>query len=261
MRFNRRQWLHMAGGAGALSVLGPSKANAAQDVTVEQLEQAAAAPGSQETLVQVSRCDRFRRTAAERPRNLHACEIERRSGRNLRHQWSSAAVASHLQSTRCSLLPRQGCARPGDPLVGSLSAQQQLQAAEPGALVPGRVGGNWPCSICWAASPIKSIGQLLGEMVRDEVAYYIASGNRDTTPEEEVKYLARLVEENRGQGGQVPRRRPHEPPTLIRCLGAPRNLIPLSRKALGDDIDIHADSNSSYDPPAGHRSGQDAPGH
>jgi L-alanine-DL-glutamate epimerase-like enolase superfamily enzyme len=31
--------------------------------------------------------------------------------------------------------------------------------------------------------------------------------------------------------------------------GRTEALIPLSRKALGDEIDIHADSNSSYDPP------------
>ena len=35
-----------------------------------------------------------------------------------------------------------------------------------------------------------------------------------------------------------------------RCLGsdASKNLIKLARKVLGDSIDIHADSNSSYDP-------------
>ena len=31
--------------------------------------------------------------------------------------------------------------------------------------------------------------------------------------------------------------------------GRTRNLIPLARKTLGDEIDIHADANSSYDPP------------
>jgi len=94
----------------------------------------------------------------------------------------------------------------------------------------------------------KSLGELLGGVVRRKVAYYIASGRRDSTPEEEVDYLARLVEETGAKavkfrvGGRMSRNADAMP-------GRTEKLIPLSRKHLGDEIAIHADSNSSYDPP------------
>jgi L-alanine-DL-glutamate epimerase-like enolase superfamily enzyme len=92
------------------------------------------------------------------------------------------------------------------------------------------------------------IGALLGDTVRKRVPFYIASGRRDSTPEEEVDYLQGLVEETGAKavkyrvGGRMSRNADALP-------GRTEGLIPLSRKTLGDDIDIHADSNSSYDPP------------
>ena len=94
----------------------------------------------------------------------------------------------------------------------------------------------------------KSMGQLLGGVVRREVPFYVASGRRDSTPEEEADYLLELVEETDAPavkyrvGGRMSRNADAMP-------GRTEKLIPLSRKVLGDDIDIHADSNSSYDPP------------
>jgi L-alanine-DL-glutamate epimerase-like enolase superfamily enzyme len=94
----------------------------------------------------------------------------------------------------------------------------------------------------------KSLGELLGGVIRREVAYYIASGRRDSTPEEEVEYLQGLVEETGARavkfrvGGRMSRDADSIP-------GRTERLIPLARKTLGDKIDIHADSNSSYDPP------------
>jgi len=94
----------------------------------------------------------------------------------------------------------------------------------------------------------KSIGQLLGGVVRREVPFYVASGRRDSTPEEEAAYLLKLVEETGAPavkfrvGGRMSRNADAMP-------GRTEKLIPLSRKVLGDDIAIHADSNSSYDPP------------
>ena len=41
----------------------------------------------------------------------------------------------------------------------------------------------------------KSIGELLGGVIRREVPFYVASGRRDSTPEEEATYLLKLVEE------------------------------------------------------------------
>jgi L-alanine-DL-glutamate epimerase-like enolase superfamily enzyme len=94
----------------------------------------------------------------------------------------------------------------------------------------------------------KSIGQLLGSVIRQEVPFYVASGRRDTTPEQEVEYLIKLIEETGAKavkfrvGGRMSRNADAMP-------GRTERLIPLSRKTLGDKIAIHADSNSSYDPP------------
>jgi len=94
----------------------------------------------------------------------------------------------------------------------------------------------------------KSIGELFGGVIRREVPFYAASGRRDSTPEEEVEYLQQLVEESGAKavkfrvGGMMSRNADSMP-------GRTEKLIPLSREKLGDMIDIHADSNSSYDPP------------
>jgi L-alanine-DL-glutamate epimerase-like enolase superfamily enzyme len=94
----------------------------------------------------------------------------------------------------------------------------------------------------------KPMGELLGGVVRRQVPFYVASGRRDSTPEDEVKYLSQLVEETGARavkfrvGGRMSRNKDAMP-------GRTEKLIPLARKTLGDQIDIHADSNSSYDPP------------
>jgi L-alanine-DL-glutamate epimerase-like enolase superfamily enzyme len=113
------------------------------------------------------------------------------------------------------------------------------------------------CPVAWVEFAIldllgrlagKSIGDLLGGAIRQRVPFYIASGRRDTTPEQEVEYLKHLIEETGAKavkyrvGGRMNRNQDALP-------GRTEKLIPLSRKALGDKIAIHADSNSSYDPP------------
>ncbi len=94
----------------------------------------------------------------------------------------------------------------------------------------------------------KPIGALLGDIVRRDVAIYVASGRRDTTPEQEIEHLRKLVEQSGARalkfrvGGRMSRNADAMP-------GRTDRLIPLVRKSFGDAIDIHADSNSSYDPP------------
>jgi L-alanine-DL-glutamate epimerase-like enolase superfamily enzyme len=93
----------------------------------------------------------------------------------------------------------------------------------------------------------KPMGALLGDIVRNEVACYVASGRRDTTPEAEVEYLQKLLQESGARavkfrvGGRMSRNADASP-------GRTERLIPLTRKVLGDAIDLHADANSSYDP-------------
>jgi L-alanine-DL-glutamate epimerase-like enolase superfamily enzyme len=101
----------------------------------------------------------------------------------------------------------------------------------------------------------KPMGALLGDVVRSEVACYVASGRRDTTPEEEVEHLRKLLAESGARavkfrvGGRMSRNADASP-------GRTDKLIPLVRKSLGDAIDIHADANSTYDPPQAIRVGR-----
>ena len=78
--------------------------------------------------------------------------------------------------------------------------------------------------------------------------FYVASGRRDTTPEQEIDYLKTLVEPAGAKalkfrvGGRMSRNEDAMP-------GRTDKLIPLVRKVFGDKMVIHADANSSYDPP------------
>jgi len=93
----------------------------------------------------------------------------------------------------------------------------------------------------------KSIGELMGGVIRDEIDFYVASGRRDSTPEEEVEYLQSLIDETQARavqfrlGGRMSRNADAAP-------NRSENLIRLARKTFGDAIDLHGDSNSSYDP-------------
>jgi L-alanine-DL-glutamate epimerase-like enolase superfamily enzyme len=101
----------------------------------------------------------------------------------------------------------------------------------------------------------KPMGALLGDLVRKDVACYVASGRRDTTPEEEIEHLRKLLQESGARavkfrvGGRMSRNADASP-------GRTEKLIPLVREAFGTAIDIHADANSSYDPPEAIRVGR-----
>ena len=101
----------------------------------------------------------------------------------------------------------------------------------------------------------QSLGEMLGGIVRTNVPFYVASGRRDTTPDQEIEYLRGLVEKTGAKaikyrvGGRMSHNRDAMP-------GRTDKLIPLSRKAFGDKMVIHADANSSYDPPEAIRVGR-----
>ena len=92
----------------------------------------------------------------------------------------------------------------------------------------------------------KPMGALIGDIVRHEVPFYVASGRRDTTPAEEIEYLQKLVSQSGAKalkfrlGGRMSRNADAMP-------GRTDTLIPLVRKTFGDKFDIHGDANSSYD--------------
>ena len=93
----------------------------------------------------------------------------------------------------------------------------------------------------------QSIGKLLGGVIRSEIDFYVASSRRDNSAEEEVEYLQSLIDETGARavkfrlGGRMSRNQDASP---MRS----ENLIRLARKTLGDEIDLHGDANSSYDP-------------
>lgn len=95
----------------------------------------------------------------------------------------------------------------------------------------------------------KSLGDLLGGVIRKSAPFYVASGRRDTTPEQEIDYLKSLLDETGAKGikfrvgGRMSRNADAMP-------GRTDKLIPLTRKKFGDKLAIHADANSSYDDPA-----------
>jgi L-alanine-DL-glutamate epimerase-like enolase superfamily enzyme len=111
------------------------------------------------------------------------------------------------------------------------------------------------CPVAWVEFAIldmlgritgKPLGDLLGGVIRKTMPFYIASGRRDTTPEQEVDYLKGLIEETGAKsikyrvGGRMSRNADASP-------GRTERLIPLTRKVFGDKMAIHADANSSYD--------------
>lgn len=113
------------------------------------------------------------------------------------------------------------------------------------------------CCVAWVELSIldllgktvqKHVSALFGGKVRDKIPIYVASGNRETTPEEEVKVLQKRIAETGARaikfkvGGRMSRNMDSIP-------NRSEGLIELSRKILGDAITIQADANGSYDVP------------
>jgi len=92
----------------------------------------------------------------------------------------------------------------------------------------------------------QSIGELFGGVRQKDIAVYRASGRRGKEPEEEIEHLKQLVEETGASalkfrvGGMLSNNRDSLP-------GRTKALIPMVRKAFGDEMTIYADANSSYD--------------
>ena len=91
------------------------------------------------------------------------------------------------------------------------------------------------------------LGALFGAVVEREVAVYRASGNRGNTPEQEIEYLQRLVDETgaRAIKFRLGARMRYDDASTRRDLA----LIPLTRRTFGDAMTIYADANGSYDIP------------
>lgn len=91
------------------------------------------------------------------------------------------------------------------------------------------------------------IGQLFGPRVREHVDYYCASGNRGTTPEEEIEILAARIADIGAKavkfkiGGRMSW-------DADAMQGRSEHLIVMARKYFGDSMVIHADGNGSFMP-------------
>jgi len=248
MPLSRRQFMQSAAGAAAVSLFpGARSAGTEPRVTLEALEKAAAAPV-------------LKRDAIGSPVMIESIQLLRKGREYFVHVRSmDGAEGISVTNSRAGYL---------HPILNQLvipyfigKDARDLEAHLFGVY---RSRSNYKlqglalwCPVAWVEFAIldmlgriagRSIGDLLGGVIRREVACYIASGRRDSTPEQEAQYLLRLVEETGCRavkfrvGGRMSRNADAMP-------GRTEKLIPLARKVLGEKIDIHADSNSSYDPP------------
>lgn len=101
----------------------------------------------------------------------------------------------------------------------------------------------------------RPVADFFGGARRRDISVYYASGNRGNPPEAEVDYLRKLVADSGVRalkfrlGGRMSRNADSLP-------GRTEALIPLVRKAFGDDMTLYADANSSYDVPEAIRIGR-----
>jgi len=91
-----------------------------------------------------------------------------------------------------------------------------------------------------------SLGELFGKKINDKAYLYVSSGNRHTTPEEELSILKADVDKIGAKaikykiGGRMSKNKDS-------MSGRSDELIYGARKFFGDDMIIHADGNGSYD--------------
>jgi L-alanine-DL-glutamate epimerase-like enolase superfamily enzyme len=100
----------------------------------------------------------------------------------------------------------------------------------------------------------KPLGDLFGGVVRRDIAVYRASGNRGNSPEAEIAYIQKLVDETGAKAikFRLGARMRYDDASTRRDLA----LIPLTRKTFGSEMTIYADANGSYDIPAALRIGR-----
>jgi L-alanine-DL-glutamate epimerase-like enolase superfamily enzyme len=118
-------------------------------------------------------------------------------------------------------------------------------------------GSAFWITVAWAEAAIldllgkaagKSIGDLLGGRKRDRVPVYVSSLLRETTPEEEVEWVGRRIEQTNAKavklkiGGRLSRNADASP-------GRSERLIALARRTWGSAMKIYVDANGSYDAP------------
>jgi L-alanine-DL-glutamate epimerase-like enolase superfamily enzyme len=244
MKLDRRSFLGAAAGAGALTATTAATAYAAQ-ITDEALEAAATRPV-------------LDRAPFKNPVIIESIDLLRKGREHfLRVRSKDGAIGISLDNGRADVL---------HPIINRLVAPYFIgkDARDLEELLFGvyRERDNYKyqglalwCPVALVEFAIldllgriagKSIAELLGKVIRTSMPFYIASGRRDTTPDQEIDYLKQLLDETGAKavkyrvGGRMSRNQDATP-------GRTEKLIPLTRKALGDKIALHADANSSYD--------------
>ena len=118
-------------------------------------------------------------------------------------------------------------------------------------------GSAFWTTVAWAEAAVldllgkatgKSVGDLLGGRKREWVPVYVSSLLRDTTPEEEVEWVGRRIEQTKAKavklkiGGRLSKNADASP-------GRTERLIALARRTWGAEMKIYVDANGSYDAP------------
>jgi len=246
-RISRRGFLKGGAAAAALSLAPPATRPAGADDLPRRLRDALAAPA-------------LRRDLFPRPVTLAAVELLR-SGRFflVRARSADGAVglaeghAEVLRSAHPILVQRVAPVfvdRDARDLESLLDAVYLHQSNYKWQGLP-----FWSCVASVELAILDLLGQvsgrplgdLFGGVRRREIAVYRASGNRGNSPEEEIDFLRKVVEEDGAKaikfrlGGRMR----YDAATTRRD----RALIRMTRKAFGDAVTLYADANGSYDVP------------
>jgi L-alanine-DL-glutamate epimerase-like enolase superfamily enzyme len=97
----------------------------------------------------------------------------------------------------------------------------------------------------------KSIGELIGDIVRPEVAVYQATEYREKPVEESMELITRDVEEYKAKALKIKVGGLMFGTADMNAVGPPgrtETMIPLVRKTFGDEMILYADSNGFYHP-------------
>jgi L-alanine-DL-glutamate epimerase-like enolase superfamily enzyme len=246
MKFNRRRFIKSSLGAGILGVTqGCLSAAAPRKTTIAQLDRAATVPV-------------LKLSSVKSPVKIASIELLR-DNRNhfVRTRSTDGAVGISVTNSRAAYLY---------PTLQQLIIPYFIgkDARDLESLVDGvyvyrsnyKLSGValW-CPVAWVEFSIldllgkaegKPVGELLGGVLHREIPIYAASGNRHTTPQQEVDVLKKSLEKDGARavkfkvGGRMSNNADSMP-------GRSEGLIRIVRQALGDNITIYADANGSYD--------------
>ncbi|MDJ0706494.1 MAG: mandelate racemase/muconate lactonizing enzyme family protein [Leptolyngbyaceae cyanobacterium MO_188.B28] len=91
----------------------------------------------------------------------------------------------------------------------------------------------------------KSVGELFGKVVQDQIPIYLSSLRRDTTPEEEVDWVGQRLAETGATAVKfkIGGRMSHDADAMPKRT---EQLVALARNTLGDSVSIGVDGNGSY---------------